>query len=174
VQRIYGRDEVLARARRRVASACAGQGCTVLFTGEPGGAPAYWPWIQIFRGPGMDADPFARSAPGGPESRFDAFDRPVRALTARAQAAPLALVLDDLHAADPPSLLLLLLLARQPRGERILIAGTYRDAELRLKPEVGALAKLGREAEVLPLPRLPAEDVADWGRDAEAVEAPEW
>src|SRR3954468_24579439 len=134
---------------------------------EAGGAPPYWPWIQIFRALGMDEDPFAGTlaavASGAADTRFAAFDRAVRALKAGATHTPLALILDDLHAADAPSLLLLLLLARELRGSRILVVGAYREAEARLFPEVPPLlAKIAREAEVLPLPRLGPEDVAAW------------
>ncbi len=71
---------------------------------------------------------------GAPEARFAAFDRAVRSLRALATRRPLAIVLDDLHAADPPSLLLLLLLARELARCSILVIGAYRDAELRLTP----------------------------------------
>jgi predicted ATPase len=138
---------------------------------EAGGAPAYWPWIQVFRGLGMDDDPFAGAmadvalAPAG--ARFAAFDRAIVALKAKAAQDILALFLDDLHAADAPSLLLLLLLARQLRDARMLVVGAYRDAEVTLNPEIASLlAKIAREAEVLPLPRLASEDVAKWMREA--------
>jgi hypothetical protein len=182
-----------------VRGACAGAGALVLLTGEPGigksrlaehlaglaaadgaqvfwgrcweagGAPAYWPWIQIFRALEMDEDPFA-AAPdvgGTPEqARFQLFDLAVRRLRERAARAPIALVLDDLHAADLPSLLLLLLLARDLRRSRILVIGTSRDAEVRLVPEAAALlAKIGREGEVLALGRLAAKDVEAWLRE---------
>ena len=42
---------------------------------------------------------------------------------------PLLLVLDDLHAADEPSRLLLEFLVRQLRGARLLVVGTFRDTE---------------------------------------------
>src|SRR6185369_3237309 len=43
---------------------------------------------------------------------------------------PLVLVLDDLHWADQPSLLLLQFLAREMGSARLLVIGTYRDIEL--------------------------------------------
>jgi hypothetical protein len=113
VENLYGRAEVLARTRPPLERACSGEGRLILFTGEPGigksrlaeqlaaeaaargatvawgrcweagGAPAYWPWIQIFRGLGMDDDPFAGAvgdiAGESAESRFAAFDRAVSA-----------------------------------------------------------------------------------------------
>src|SRR5262249_24937373 len=55
-------------------------------------------------------------------------------------------VLDDLHWADKPSLLLLEFLARELRGSRLLVLGTYRDVELRRQhPLAHTLAALARE-----------------------------
>jgi hypothetical protein len=201
VERLHGRTEVLARARLGLESACAGSGRLLLFSGEPGigksrlaeqvgseaaalgaavawgrsweagGAPAYWPWIQVFRDLRMDDDPFVGAAhelgSGAAEARFAAFDRAVRSLRLAAAQRPLVLVLDDLHAADAPSLLLLLLLARELRSVAMLVVGAYRDAETRARPEIATLlAKLAREAELLPLGRLSADDVRAWVREA--------
>lgn len=203
MQRLYGRGNVIERARIRVGEACAGSGRALLLTGEPGigksrlaehvaaeaaacgarvawgrcweagGAPAYWPWIQLFRELGLDADPFARTAAqreleaGPADARFAAFDRAVRGLEAEAARQPLALVFDDLHAADTPSLVLLVLLARQLQRVPILLVGAYRDAESLAAPEVAPwLAKLARQAEVWPLERLAPDAVADWAREA--------
>ena len=77
------------------------------------------------------------------------------------------LVLDDLHAADLPSLLFMLLLARQVRRSSILVLGAYGDGKGDGAPEVTAvLGKIAREAEVLTLSRLGAEHVASWLREA--------
>ena len=197
MQPLYGRADVLGRARAGLERAARGAGRLLLFTGEPGigksrlseqvaadalergwqvawgrcweagGAPAYWPWRQVFRSLEMEADPFAEAgaglALGAAEVRFAAFDRAVRRLKQSAERRPLLLVLDDLHAADAPSLLLLLLLARELSRAPIVVIGAYRDAELRLTPEIaGHLAKVAREAEVIPLSRLSPEDVAAW------------
>ena len=45
------------------------------------------------------------------------------------RARPLTVVVDDLHAADAPSMLLLRFLAHELRDARIVIIATYRDAE---------------------------------------------
>ena len=147
MQPLYGRADTLGRARARLERAAHGAGRLLLFTGEPGigksrlaeqvatdalergwavawgrcweagGAPAYWPWRQVFRSLDMDEDQFADAAAdlslGAAEVRFAAFDRAVRRLKQSAERQPLLLLLDDLHAADAPSLLLLLLLARE-------------------------------------------------------------
>jgi predicted ATPase len=55
-------------------------------------------------------------------------------------------VLDDLHWADKLSLLLLQFLARQIRDAKLLVIGTYRDAELaRHQPRARVLDDLARE-----------------------------
>ena len=55
------------------------------------------------------------------------------------------LVLDDLHWADKPSLLLLEFLARELRAARLLLVGTYRDVEVgRQHPLSQTLAELSR------------------------------
>jgi len=198
---LYGRSETLARAQARIERACAGKGGLVSITGEAGigksrlveqlaisaarggcevvwgrcweagGAPAYWPWIQVFRGLQLADDPLLESGnnPGrnSEEARFHAFDRAVSRLAQRAQGKPLALVLDDLHAADVPSLLLLLLLARALPRAPILVLGAYRDGEAGLDPQVPALlGKIAREGDVLMLSRLDREAVSEWIRDA--------
>ncbi len=59
---------------------------------------------------------------------------------------PLMLVLDDLHAADAPSILLLRFAARELGDARVLILGACRDSELdRGHPLAVALAELYRE-----------------------------
>lgn len=203
MQRLYGRASEIEAAGVRVAEAHAGTGRLLLFTGEPGigksrlaeyvageaaalgarvawgrcweagGAPAYWPWIQLFRELGLDADPFAGAThelwAGAAETRFAAFDRAVRGLVAAAREQPLALVLDDLHAADTPSLLLLTLLVQQLQRTRILVVGAYRDAESLAAPQVAPLlAKLARQADVWPLQRLAPEAVTAWARESVA------
>ncbi len=63
-----------------------------------------------------------------------------------AAANPLVLLLDDLHWADKPSLLLLRYLARSVAGQRVLTLGAYRDVELdRTHPLSEVIATLRRE-----------------------------
>ena len=69
--------------------------------------------------PAMDPD----------QARFRLFDSITAFLRKTSEDSPLLLVLDDLHWADRPSLLLLEFVARQLEGSRIHITGTYRDAE---------------------------------------------
>ena len=69
-----------------------------------------------------------------------------RSFRATARRRPLVLVLDDLHAADEPSLLLLRFLAGELAASRLLVAGAYRDVDPALAdPLASALVELGRE-----------------------------
>jgi class 3 adenylate cyclase/tetratricopeptide (TPR) repeat protein len=141
---------------------------------EGEGAPAYWPWVQIVRAYAHDREPgllvaelgpgaadiaqivseVADRIPGLPpppardpeQARFRLFDSITTFLRNASNARPLLLVLDDLHWADKPSLLLLQFVARELRGSRLLILGTYRDVELgRRHPLVQTLGELARE-----------------------------
>lgn len=144
-------DELLARARGQGADALVGR-CW-----EAGGAPAYWPWVQSLRGLlrstavealrselGAGASVLAQLLPeleelfpGLPEpppleaetARFRLFEAVSTFLRNAANSRPLVLVLDDLHAADEPSLLLLQFLARELGNSRLLVVGAYRDID---------------------------------------------
>ena len=80
-----------------------------------------------------------------------------------AAARPLVLVLDDLHAADEPSLLLLQFVARELGESRLLIVGAYRDVDPTLAdPLTTTLTELAREpvTRTLALAGLAEADVA--------------
>ena len=77
---------------------------------------------------------------------------------------PLMLILDDLHAADAPSILLLRFVARELGEARVLVQGAYRPIELDGDhPLIVALAELSREPAARHL-RLPGLSEADVGR----------
>ena len=124
---------------------------------EDEGAPAYWPWVQAIRSYAREADPVAlawqlgggaaevaqlipevaekldiapASGSDSEEARFRLFDSVTSLLLAAARDRPLVIVLDDLHWADEPSLLLLRFAARELASSGLLILGTYRDVEL--------------------------------------------
>src|SRR5262249_11648927 len=62
-----------------------------------------------------------------------------------ARRQPLVLILEDLHAADDASVLLLEFLASEIRGSRLLVLGTYRDVALTpTNPLTRLLAELAR------------------------------
>jgi tetratricopeptide (TPR) repeat protein len=197
---LVGRNEELARARDVLERGLAGRASLVLFVGEAGigktsladalaqtaterganvawgrcweagGAPSYWPWMEIFRAIG-DVDPFAQSSQTGTaeaeQTRFRTFERAASSLRAAARERPLVVLLDDLHAADMPSLLFLHLVARGLRaGGKLVVVGTYRDAEARLAEGAFAvLSKIGREGEVVHVGRLGREEVVAWTRE---------
>jgi tetratricopeptide (TPR) repeat protein len=126
---------------------------------EEGGAPSYWPWVQILRayidassleGPrlnmGTAAKDIAALVPefldssqrtdGIPSAiadsspaRFRAFDAIRQLFHQAAQQAPITLILDNLHWADAPSLALLEFLSQELLSSRLLIVATYRDAD---------------------------------------------
>jgi class 3 adenylate cyclase len=77
---------------------------------------------------------------------------------------PLVLVLDDLHWADKPTLLLLKHVVSQGQGARALIVATYRESDLaRGHPLTDALADLHREqgVERIALKGLAEPDIAE-------------
>ncbi len=145
---------------------------------EEAGAPPYWPWVQILRGyvdaSSLDevrlnmcaaVKDIAALVPELLDSsqaaqlkrdvvtdsslaRFRAFDAIRQFLQQAAQQVPIILVLDDLHWADAPSLSLLEFLSQELLRVRLLIVGTYRDADASRKtPLLGALGALSRDSE---------------------------
>ncbi|MDP1820487.1 MAG: AAA family ATPase [Acidimicrobiales bacterium] len=84
--------------------------------------------------------------------RYRLFEATAELFVALAVQAPVVLVLDDLHWADKPSLLLLEHLFRGPTDFALLVVGTYRDTDLdRRHPLASTLADLRR---LLPFDRL--------------------
>ncbi|HWC25340.1 MAG TPA: AAA family ATPase [Solirubrobacteraceae bacterium] len=114
-----------------------------------------------------------RGSPGGDETggdepgesdaaRFQLFDAVTSLLRAAAAQAPLVLILDDLHGADHPSLLLLGFLAVHLRDSPILVVATYREAEARLDAQLAAtLGDVVRHGQRLPLRGLRERDVGE-------------
>jgi tetratricopeptide (TPR) repeat protein len=161
-------DELASRAKQRGARVLSGR-CW-----EAGGAPAYWPWVQAIRTHLRDQDPQAlllqlgsgaadvaqmvpelhdlfpelRPPPSlDPEgARFRLFDSTTAFLRSASRTQPIVLVLDDLHAADVPSLLLLQFVARELVDAHILLIGAYRDEGTKLPPQLAStLAEVGRQ-----------------------------
>jgi predicted ATPase len=212
-QPLVGRERELAELERGLAEAHDGTGGLFVVVGEPGigktrladelqrsacgrgftvhwgrcweagGAPAFWPWIQIFRSMLRDRnsqavataydDVLSRLLPElrkGPvptgeldqaQARFQLFDDLWGLLRAAAQHGPSLLVLDDLHAADPSSLALLQFIVRDLRTNRVVVVATYRDREASPSAEVSdAIRAVAREGIFLPLRRLDPDEVA--------------
>jgi DNA-binding SARP family transcriptional activator len=178
-------EELTVRARARGARILVGR-CW-----EAGGAPAYWPWVQSLRPYLRDTDAdslrsqlregaadvarllpelrdrLADLPPAPPleseGARFRLFDSMTAFLKSVAAGRPLVLVLDDLYAADEPSLLLLQFVARELGDSRLLIVGAYRDVDPTLAdPLTTTLTELAREpvTRTLALAGLGEADVA--------------
>ena len=121
------------------------------------GAPPYWPWVQILRSLIRDVgeEEFGRLAgpalvqilqvvpelrghfPDAPsasvddeQARFRIYDSVTRVLLDAATKRPIVLVLDDMHWADVPTLLVLKLLAGSLAQSSVMVIATYRDREL--------------------------------------------
>jgi class 3 adenylate cyclase/tetratricopeptide (TPR) repeat protein len=95
--------------------------------------------------PGL-SDPMHSEEPDS--ERFRLFEAATEFTAAIAAVAPVVLVLDDLHWADKPTLLLLHHLFRTPADIGLLVVGTYRDTDLdRRHPLAETLADLRRLVE---------------------------
>jgi DNA-binding SARP family transcriptional activator len=180
-------EHLLRRAREDGAEVLVGR-CW-----EAGGAPAYWPWVQALRTYVRDRDPeLIRSQLGhgasdlaqllpelkelygelqaplssDPEgARFRLFEATTSFLRAASRTQPLVLVLDDLHAADTPSLLLLRFVAGELAGAGLLLIGAYRDVDPSVsEPLADAMAELQRQpvTRSVPLTGLPETDVGSF------------
>jgi len=142
---------------------------------EHAGAPPYWPYVHPIRNYIETADAhqlIAQIGSGGPaiceivpelraklpdvgqllaaepeQARFRLFDSLTTFLKNASQDQPILFVMDDLHWADEPSLLLLEFLSKEISRSPLLIVGTYRDLELtRDHPLTRTLGSLARES----------------------------
>jgi tetratricopeptide (TPR) repeat protein len=216
-----GRAADLDELRRRVDDAVAGAGSVLLVAGEAGigktrlaeeaaayaeaagagvrrgagweggGAPAYWPWIQIVRAhaahrdlgelarelgagapdilrltPELADDGSLRAPapdePDGEHARFRMFDAMASFLRRAGGVQPLVVLLDDLHWADTASLLLLRFCIREARDARLLVLGTFRDVEVEPSSDTWrALAELQHDAPTLRIGGLSPDEVRE-------------
>lgn len=218
--RLVGRGRELAQLDTALEDALAGRGGLVLLTGEPGigktalarefvehaatrgaawawgscwdggGAPAYWPWVQVGRvlsrsadrarlrdalGAGAPwiasllpelgetlGDPARPSELDSDQARFRLFDALATLLATAAEQQPLVIVLDDLHWADASSLLALEFVARALPDVPLLAIAAYRHAEAHARPELSApLGGLARAGTRLPLEGLARDEVGE-------------
>lgn len=208
-----GRPDALAELDAALEAAESGQGSLVLITGDPGigktrladelavrarsrgavvlwgtcweggGAPAYWPWVQVVRSwmreagvsladlgaHASDLAPILPEVPAGASStdrgdsaerdRFRLFDALAEVLLRGTEGQPILVVLDDLHWADTSSLIALRFLAGEVHRAPALLVGAYRDLEIdQDRARASAIGDLARLARRLPLTGLaPAE-----------------
>jgi predicted ATPase len=148
-------------------------------------SPAYWPWIQILRqlcneltdselrAAGVSheigtlvpqvAERLGLQRPAQPPSadhRFDLFDSVTSFIRTATTKEPILMVLEDLHAADESSLLMLKFLANQDRNARLLVVGTYDQVASRARTDhERILLEVGRESRRLPLGGLDENEV---------------
>ena len=191
------------RTAQELASHAQERGAQVLWgrCSEEQGAPPYWPWVQTIRAYVQRTDPETLRSEMGPgaadiaeivpdirgklpdletppelepeQARFRLFDSVCSFLNNAAHSQTLVLLLDDLHWADKPSLLLLEFLAREMGGSPLLVVGCYRDVELsRQHPLSDTLAQLSREPVFRrePLPGLSEEDTGHFIEATAGVE----
>ena len=129
---------------------------------EEGGAPAYWPWIQAVRALGGDFERLAAGAGGSvdPETvRFRVFDAAAEFLVDVARRRPLVVALDDLHAADAPSLVLLRFVSERVAEAPVLVVGSYREHDMQQHEQPELFAELVRVASRVSLRGLATDDV---------------
>ncbi len=218
-QGLVGRGRELEQLDAALSDAIARRGGLVVVTGEPGigktalarafvehaaargaswawgtcwdggGAPAYWPWVQIARALARHEDaatlraglgdgapwiaglmpelagtfgpPALPSDLNADQARFRLFDALASLLATVAERRPLVIVLDDLHWADASSVLALEFLGRALPDLAVLAIAAYRHTEAHARPELAtALGGLARAATRLPLEGLGRDDVA--------------
>jgi tetratricopeptide (TPR) repeat protein len=180
-------DELAGRARTQGSLVLWGRGW------EDAGAPPYWPWIQALRAYlrstsgddvrrhlGSGATDVAQMLPelrdllpdlaphreqASESARFRLFDSTTTLLRNVARDKPMVVVIDDLQAADAPSILLLRFLAGQLHDMPVLVVGTYRDVELTPEhPLTSAIEEVARErgTRVMALGGLAPDAVAEF------------
>ena len=172
---------------------------------EAGGAPAYWPFVQSLRAYVREVAPELLRAqlgagavelaqilpelrellPGLPEpasldsegARFRLFDATAEFFRNASASRPMVLVLDDLHAADPPSLVLLRFLARELGSTHLLVLGALRDVDpVPGQPLAEMLVEVAREpgSRRLSLGGLSEREVMEYvERTAPTIASPE-
>jgi DNA-binding CsgD family transcriptional regulator len=160
-------------ARRRGAAVFSGRST------QAEGAPPYWPWVQILRSLIRDLGEEEFGALAGPrlaqilqvvpelrghfpnarqasaeddQARFHIYDSVTQVLLDAATKRPVVLVLDDMHWADAPTLLLLKLLAGSFAQSSVMVIVTYRDRELPadnpLRAQLADFVRAGQTTEI--------------------------
>lgn len=204
-----GREAQLSELRERLDAALAQRGSLIILAGDSGigktyladrfareaedqgfrvhwgrgwqggGAPAYWPWIQVFRSI-MGPDPVERlpswlddqtrsyfalilpeiqtdeTPDDSEQARFMLFDSVARFLKREAEQQPILIVLDDLHLLDTPSLQMLEFLSRELHTGRVLVVASLREPAPQSDPPGALIGRISREAITMYLTGLDA------------------
>ncbi len=117
----------------------------------------------VSRQPEIGREFSAMSSDEARSERFRLFGAVKSLLAGFTATTPLMIILDDLHAADEASRLLLRFLARDLRQMRIMVIVTYRETEVRIAPEIADfILDLSREGISLSLRGLGEADVASF------------
>jgi AAA ATPase domain len=172
--RLIGREPVLAAASSVLHDALAGSGQLLLISGEAGigksavlaevigqaekcgalvlrgfcwegtGVPPYWPWSQVVRASGLQAEELgaaawllddvrrpaeSMNAAAAADAQFRLFESVQDVVRSLARDRLVVVVIDDLQWADDPSLRLLGFLVRTLADRAVLVLGAYRDTE---------------------------------------------
>ena len=159
MERLLERDRELAALDTLAAAIARGQGQTLLIGGEAGAGKSSLVRALAERGGVLTTlvsacEPLSVPIPLGPVRELaaaagsaevaidDGFDRlaVVRSLLdAVARQAPVVLVIEDIHWADPATIDVLRLLTRQVRGRDVGVIATYRSDEVAANPPAAML-----------------------------------
>jgi tetratricopeptide (TPR) repeat protein len=138
---------------------------------EGGGAPAFWPWVQVVRsmlrrvhvddlggGVGVLArivpelqsgeEPAASLVEDAEAARFALLDAVATTMVAATRAGPTAVIIEDLHWADRSSLLALRQTATLASAAPLLLVGTCRTGDREIPPDLSELHRLGRRVDL--------------------------
>jgi DNA-binding SARP family transcriptional activator len=160
----------LVEALRHYIACCPPAELAVLLTPRRAQLAAIVPELEDPRTPYGEP-----SGLGAEQERFRLFDAVCALLADAAHLRPLMLFLDDLHWADPSSILLLRHLARSASDAPLLVLGTYRPIEVGLRhPLTDALAELRRARTLVrfSLAGLREEEIAELIAARTARQAP--
>lgn len=186
-------QELAREAERRGARVYWGHCC------EGEGAPPYWPWKQILDSlthddhdsdvpawigaraaelsvlePHTYREGLQPSAVNPPDDRFVLCYTVCSLVKQLAMRSATLLIIDDLHCADPESMMLVRYLGLRLSGMRVMLIGLYRDAELRERPDLSrSCGELARCSRTILLGALPAGQVERYVRSVLGSAAPE-
>jgi len=173
------------RLAEEIAHEAAARGMRAIWgrSWEGGGAPAYWPWVQILRTlvvdpnrqrnrgavvspevaqmlPELASEALGQSPSDPKQAQFRLFDAVNTTLKDASRVQPLVLIFDDLHEADQSTLEMLKFVGRALRDSSLLIVGTCRDVEVRLSAVLSeAISEIVRDGRQMTLGGLLPDEV---------------